>query len=130
MQVKLLRVLQERSFERVGGERTIHIDVRVISATNQDLRKLMEQKRFRRDLYYRLCVIPITIPPLRERPLDIPILVARFLEEIASESGIETAGCSKDALVGLRQNQRGTCSRATRGRATCASSGTWSSTPR
>ena len=98
MQVKLLRVLQERSFERVGGERTIHIDVRVISATNQDLRKLMEQKRFRRDLYYRLCVIPITIPPLRERPLDIPILVARFLEEIASESGIETAGCSKDAL--------------------------------
>lgn len=85
MQVKLLRVLQEKKFERVGGEETIKVNVRVISATNQNLRKLIEQKKFRRDLYYRLCVIPISLAPLRDRRLDIPTLVEHFLELIAKE---------------------------------------------
>ncbi len=85
MQVKLLRVLQEKSFERVGDEKTIQVDVRVISATNQDLHRLMEERKFRRDLYYRLCVVPIHMPPLRERRLDIPVLVEYFLDVIARE---------------------------------------------
>jgi PAS domain S-box-containing protein len=85
MQVKLLRVLQEQRFEPVGGERTIQVNVRVVSATNQNLRHLMERKQFRRDLFYRLCVIPITLPPLRERRLDIPMLVEHFLELTAQE---------------------------------------------
>ncbi len=87
MQVKLLRVLQEQQFDRVGGESPVRVDVRVISATNQDLRRLMERKSFRRDLYYRLCVLPITVPPLRERRLDIPMLVEHFVEQIAAQSG-------------------------------------------
>ncbi len=85
MQVKLLRVVQEQAFERVGGEKTLKVDVRVLSATNQDLKKLMEKKLFRRDLYYRLCVVPITVPPLRDRRLDIPILTEHFLETVAKE---------------------------------------------
>ncbi|MBT3311983.1 MAG: sigma 54-interacting transcriptional regulator [Desulfobacterales bacterium] len=85
MQVKLLRVLQEQKFERVGGEKSIQVDVRIISATNQNLMKLVDRKKFRRDLYYRLCVIPIIIPPLRERRLDIPMLVEHFLEVTALE---------------------------------------------
>ncbi len=87
MQVKLLRVLQEQQFDRVGGESPVHVDVRVISATNQDLRRLTERRLFRRDLFYRLCVLPITIPPLRERRLDIPMLVEHFVELIAAQSG-------------------------------------------
>ncbi len=85
MQVKLLRVLQEQRFERVGGEESIQVDVRIISATNQNLRKMMEKKKFRRDLFYRLCVVPITLPTLRERRLDIPMLVEHFLELTALE---------------------------------------------
>ena len=85
MQVKLLRVLQEKTFERVGGEKTIKVDIRVISATNQNLRKMMEEKKFRKDLFYRLCVVPIQLYPLKERPLDIPMLVEHFLELIALE---------------------------------------------
>ncbi len=85
MQVKLLRVLQEQQFERVGGEKTIQVNVRIISATNQNLLKRVERKKFRRDLYYRLCVVPITLPPLRDRRLDIPMLVEHFLEITAQE---------------------------------------------
>jgi len=85
MQVKLLRVLQEQKFERVGGEVSIQVNVRVVSATNQNLLKLVQKKKFRRDLYYRLCVVPILLPPLRERRLDIPMLVEHFLEVTASE---------------------------------------------
>jgi PAS domain S-box-containing protein len=85
MQVKLLRVLQEQRFERVGGEESIQVNVRIISATNQNLRKMMEKKKFRRDLFYRLCVVPITLPTLRERRLDIPMLVEHFLELTALE---------------------------------------------
>ncbi len=85
MQVRLLRVLQEQRFEPVGGEHSVQVNVRVISATNQNLRKLMDEKKFRRDLFYRLCVVPISLPPLRERSLDIPMLVEYFLELTAKE---------------------------------------------
>ena len=87
MQVKLLRVLQEQRFEPVGGEKTLAVNVRVISATNQNLRGLMEKKKFRRDLFYRLCVVPINLPPLRNRRMDIPPLVEHSLEFTAKELG-------------------------------------------
>jgi DNA-binding NtrC family response regulator len=81
-QVKLLRVLQERKFERLGGTRTIEVDVRVVAATNQDLQQLIADGDFREDLFYRLNVVPVTIPTLRQRPGDIPLLVAHFLEKL------------------------------------------------
>jgi transcriptional regulator with PAS, ATPase and Fis domain len=87
IQVKLLRVLQEREFERLGSNVTRHIDVRVIAATNQDLRAALEQGTFREDLYYRLNVVPINIPPLRERKQDIPFLAAHFVKKLAPDSG-------------------------------------------
>ncbi|MBP7462604.1 MAG: sigma-54-dependent Fis family transcriptional regulator [Candidatus Delongbacteria bacterium] len=83
MQVKLLRVLQEKEFERVGGETTLTVDVRVICATNRNLRQLMQAGTFREDLFYRLSVIPIPMPPLRDRPEDIPLLVDHFLSKLS-----------------------------------------------
>ena len=85
LQVKLLRVLQDRSFERIGGVKSIKVDIRVIAATNQELETLVKQGNFREDLYYRLNVIPIRIPPLRERVSDIPLLVAHFLQEFSKK---------------------------------------------
>ena len=98
MQVKLLRVLQDQRFDRVGGEKPVQVDVRVVSATNQNLRTLMEKKLFRRDLFYRLCVVPITLPPLRERRLDIPMLVEHFVEQIAKQTGRQVLTPSTEAL--------------------------------
>ncbi|HZU35150.1 MAG TPA: sigma-54 dependent transcriptional regulator, partial [Gemmataceae bacterium] len=86
LQVKLLRVLQEREFERVGESRTIRVDTRVIAATNELLEDAIDEGRFRDDLYYRLNVIPIHLPPLRERPEDIPRLVRHFLERYSEEN--------------------------------------------
>jgi DNA-binding NtrC family response regulator len=86
IQVKLLRILQEREFERLGSNKTRHIDVRVIAATNQDLREALEQGTFREDLYYRLNVVPINIIPLRDRMQDIPFLAEHFLQKYAAEA--------------------------------------------
>jgi DNA-binding NtrC family response regulator len=82
LQVKLLRVIQEKQFERIGGVKTINADVRIIAATNQDLEKLVEEKRFREDLFYRINVIPVYLPPLRERGMDLPILANHFLKKV------------------------------------------------
>lgn len=86
-QVKLLRVLQEKRFEKVGGEKSVTVDVRVISATNRDLQQLVQEGKFREDLYYRLCVVPIVLPPLRDRLNDMPMLVNHILKKISKESG-------------------------------------------
>ena len=98
IQVKLLRVLQEREFERLGGTKTIKVDVRLIAATNRDLRAALEEGTFREDLYYRLNVVAIDIPPLRERKEDIPALVNFFLEKFARESGKPTPHVTPQAL--------------------------------
>jgi PAS domain S-box-containing protein len=98
MQVKLLRCLQEGTFERVGGEKTIAVDVKVISATNKDLIEEVRQNRFREDLYYRLSVIPIYIPALRERRTDIPLLVNHFLQEAAFKHNEAPLRVSKEAM--------------------------------
>lgn len=87
VQIKILRVLQEKSFERVGGEKTIQVDTRIIAATNRNLKKEVEKGNFREDLYYRLNVIELNIPPLRERKEDIPLLSSAFLKEFAQENG-------------------------------------------
>jgi two-component system nitrogen regulation response regulator NtrX len=86
-QAKILRILQEKKFERVGGNKVIDMDVRVLAATNKDLEKEMEQGRFRQDLYYRLHVIPLRVPPLRDRKEDIPFLAERFLQDFAAKEG-------------------------------------------
>jgi len=85
MQAKLLRFLQDGKFERVGGEKTVRINVRVISATNKNLKEEMKKNRFRDDLYYRINVVPISLPPLRERKSDIPLLVNHFLKQAARQ---------------------------------------------
>jgi two-component system, NtrC family, response regulator AtoC len=98
IQVKLLRVLQEREFERLGGTKTIQVDVRVVAATNQDLRAALEQGTFREDLYYRLNVVPIAIPPLREHKEDIPYLVDHFIARYARSSAKPLTGITPAAL--------------------------------
>jgi len=97
VQVKLLRVLQEGTFEPVGSEKTIKVDVRIISATNKDLRDEVKKGNFREDLYYRINVVPLRLPPLRERKDDIPLLVEHFLNE-AAKGGINSQGISREAM--------------------------------
>jgi two-component system response regulator HydG len=101
VQVKLLRFLQEREFERVGGNETISVDVRVIAATNRDLKKMVAEGRFREDLFYRLNVINLEMPALRERPSDVPLLAAHFLRKYAAENAKEIGGFAVDALERL-----------------------------
>lgn len=101
LQLNLLRVLQEKEFTRVGGTKPIRVDVRIIAATNRDLKKAVEEGKFRDDLYYRLNVISIQIPPLRERKEDIPLLVHRFIEKFNIELGKRVEKISEEALKTL-----------------------------
>ena len=99
MQVKLLRVLEERTFERVGGEASISVDIRIIAATNRDLSAYVKQGKFREDLFFRLNVVDIMLPPLKERAGDIPLLTVRFLKEYADRNGKKIEGITPDAMA-------------------------------
>src|SRR4051812_2206341 len=101
IQVKLLRVLQEREFERLGSNTTRHIDIRLVAATNQDLRAALEQGTFREDLYYRLNVVPMNIPPLRERKQDIPFLANHFVKKLGPETGARADSITDAAMEKL-----------------------------
>ena len=98
LQTRLLRVLETQKFMRVGGDSEISVDVRVIAATNRDLRQAVEEGTFRRDLYYRLNVLHLDLPPLRDRPSDIPILVRRFIEDFSRQHEREFKGLSGEAM--------------------------------
>ncbi len=102
-QVKLLRVLQEKEFERVGGEKTIKVDVRIIAATNKDLKTEVMEKRFREDLYYRLYIVPIEVPPLRDRREDIPELVQYFIKKHRERTRSQVSDISQEALDVLKK---------------------------
>jgi formate hydrogenlyase transcriptional activator len=101
LQVKLLRVLQEQEFERLGSTHTRRVNVRVVAATNQDLQKLVANKLFRMDLYYRLNVFPVVLPPLRQRLHDIPMLVAHFVHKYAERMGKQIEKIKSDAMEAL-----------------------------
>jgi DNA-binding NtrC family response regulator len=101
VQVKLLRFLQERQFERVGGNETLTVDTRIVAATNKDLRQLVDDGRFREDLYYRLNVVRLDVPPLRARPSDIPLLGDHFLRRFAAENDKTIHGFTEEAMAGL-----------------------------
>lgn len=104
LQSKLLRVLQEQEFERVGGSETIRVDVRIIATSNRDLEEAVETEEFRRDLYYRLSVMPIRIPPLRERPEDIPLLAHHFAQRVAAGLEREITAIDPDVIALLQQH--------------------------
>lgn len=104
-QVKLLRILEERKFERVGGDETIEVDIRLITATNKDLKKLVEEGKFREDLFFRLDVVSVTIPPIRERADDIPLLCDQFVREFNIKHGKTIEGITVDAMNILSQYQ-------------------------
>ncbi len=101
VQVKLLRVLQERRFRRLGGLDEVEADIRIIAATNQDLSKMVAESRFREDLFYRINVIPIHLPPLRERREDIPLLADHFLARYRQQMGKQVTGISGEAMAQL-----------------------------
>ena len=103
VQIKLLRTLQERELERVGGNETIKVDVRVVSATNRNLEKMIEEGEFREDLYYRLNVFPINLPPLRDRLDDLPVLANHFVAKFARAMGMAPAGLSPEGMAKLRE---------------------------
>ena len=103
VQVKLLRVLQEKQIERLGNPKPIAVDVRIIAATNRNLEQAVREGRFRQDLYYRLTVFPIELPPLRERPEDIPLLVMSFVEHFSKAMGKQIDGISRSDLVLLQK---------------------------
>jgi two-component system, NtrC family, response regulator AtoC len=101
-QAKILRFLEEREFNRVGGSKTIKVDVRLIAATNKDLTQMIKKGLFREDLYYRINVVPMVLPPLRERPEDIPLLLEHFIEKFSTENKKQLKGVSKEALEILK----------------------------
>jgi transcriptional regulator with GAF, ATPase, and Fis domain len=103
VQIKLLRTLQERELERVGGNETIKVDVRVVSATNRNLEKMIEDGEFREDLYYRLNVFPINLPPLRDRLDDLPVLTQHFISKFSRQMGLTPQSPAIDALAKLRE---------------------------
>jgi two-component system response regulator AtoC len=103
LQVKLLRVIQDREFERVGGNKTLHVDVRMVVATNRDLEAMVAAGTFRSDLYYRLNVVTLPVPPLRRRPADIPLLASHFLRKFATEHGRDIDGFDDHALAILQR---------------------------
>jgi transcriptional regulator with PAS, ATPase and Fis domain len=98
LQVKLLRVLQEKKFERVGGTKTIHVDVRIIAATNKNLTAAINKGKFREDLYYRLNVIPMKVPPLKQRKSDIPLLIDHFLKKFQKGAEKKITGFSPEVM--------------------------------
>ncbi len=105
LQAKLLRAIQEQEFERVGGHQTVRVDVRIVATTNRDLRAEVEAGRFRRDLYFRLHVVPIQMPPLRDRLEDIPELAEHFVRKIASQLGVRPPRLSSGAIEALRRRR-------------------------
>jgi len=104
VQAKLLRVLQERELERVGGNRTIKVDVRVIATTNRNLEQSVEKKEFRQDLFFRLNVVPVSVPPLRERREDIPLLAAEFMRRLGRKHGVHVKGFTDASLRILNEH--------------------------
>ncbi|MCK4467357.1 MAG: sigma-54-dependent Fis family transcriptional regulator, partial [Desulfobacterales bacterium] len=98
LQVKVLRIIQERQFERIGGMKTIDVDIRIITATNQDLEKAVAEKRFREDLFYRINVIPIHLPPLRERKADMPVLITHFLKKFNKSKKKNIEGLTPEVM--------------------------------
>jgi DNA-binding NtrC family response regulator len=103
LQAKLLRVIQEQEFERVGGQQPIRVDVRLVATTNRDLRADADAGKFRQDLFYRLNVVPINLPSLRDRKEDIPVLVHHFVGRAASQLGVEVTGVAAEAIGALQQ---------------------------